>query len=91
MCIPIFPAVHHPTGRAPFHIEPNFPFNTCYHWSGDDLWLDLYIKNGEFTREKGEFVQLSDSDIVTMMAVLGSDTADMMNNMAQRKQEVADG
>ena len=89
MCIPIFPAVHHPTGRAPFRPEPSFPFNDCYHWSGIDLWIDLSIKNGEFTREKGEFVHLSDREVVTMMTILGGDRAEMMNTIAWREREAA--
>ena len=87
MCIPIFPAVHHPDGRTPFRPEPAFPFNNCYHWSWEDLWLDLNIKNGQFTCEQGEFVHLSDREVVTMMAVLGGDRADMMNTIALRERE----
>ena len=89
MCIPIFPAVHHPTGRVPFRPEPAFPFNNCYHWGGYDLWLDLNIKNGEFTREKGEFVHLSNREAVTMMTVLGNDTAHIVNTIAKRQREAA--
>ena len=31
MCAPIFPNETHPTGRAPVHTQPVFPFPNCYH------------------------------------------------------------
>ena len=77
MCIPIFPAVDHPTGPAPLRPEPAFLFKKCYHWSGDDLWLYLYIKYGEFTHEKGEFIHLPGRDAMTMVEVLEDDTDKM--------------
>ena len=91
MCIPIFPAVDHPTGRAPFHPEPAFPFSNCYHWSGPDMWVNLKIKTGAFPREKGKFIWLPNGDAVTMQDVCGDDSAEMENNVARRQQDLAEG
>ena len=51
MCVPIFPATAHPSGRAPVHSEPPFPFSDCYHWFGPGMQLDILIKGGMFPRE----------------------------------------
>ena len=91
MCIPIFPAVHHPTGRPPFRPQPDFPFSNCYHWSGPEMNLDLHIKNGEFPREKGEYTWLPDRDAVILQDLCGDDTCEMYTNIACREHKLAGG
>ncbi|RPD56369.1 hypothetical protein L226DRAFT_538058 [Lentinus tigrinus ALCF2SS1-7] len=56
MCTPIYPNCDHPTGRAPVHTEPPFPFDNCYFWSG------LKMKIRVCPREEG-----FDWDVTTHM------------------------
>ena len=91
MCIPIFPAGHHPTGRPPFRPQPDFPFSNCYHWSGPEMNLDLRIKNGEFTRVKGEYTWLTDRDAIILQDLCGDDTCEMYTNIAYREHKLAGG
>ncbi|EIW54308.1 uncharacterized protein TRAVEDRAFT_85247, partial [Trametes versicolor FP-101664 SS1] len=37
MCIPIFPNMSHPTGRAPLPSERPFPYGNCYHWIDESV------------------------------------------------------
>ncbi|KAI0327914.1 hypothetical protein GY45DRAFT_1073239 [Cubamyces sp. BRFM 1775] len=50
MCIPIYPNVSHPTGRAPLHPEPEglFPYNNCYHWFETTATVRVRARAEEF-------------------------------------------
>ena len=64
--MPIFPATHHPTGRAPLRAHPEFPFSNCYHWLGEDMEMDVRIKDGSYPRERGTFTWLPDGQVLLM-------------------------
>ncbi|KAM5537842.1 hypothetical protein V8D89_008484 [Ganoderma adspersum] len=46
MCVPIFPNIAHPNGRAPVRTTPVFPFSNCSHWAYVDVLLR--VANGVF-------------------------------------------
>ena len=82
MCLPIFPAVDHPSGRAPLRPEPAFPFMNCYHWCGMDV--KLRIKNGQFTRDMSKLVWLSDRYQAIFHDVDGKDRCAMYFDRMRR-------
>ncbi|RPD71470.1 hypothetical protein L226DRAFT_573942 [Lentinus tigrinus ALCF2SS1-7] len=48
MCTPIYPNSDHPSGRAPVHTEPPFPFDNCYFWSGLKMQIRVCPQEEDF-------------------------------------------
>ncbi|RDX48642.1 hypothetical protein OH76DRAFT_1404564 [Lentinus brumalis] len=86
MCVPIFPATDHPTGRAPVHPKPEFPFSNCYHWFGPDTHLEVRIKQDIYDAKDDEIhVLLSGVGQVHMDDRNQEDTYRMIDSLARLK------
>ncbi len=86
MCVPIFPATDHPTGRAPVYPKPEFPFSNCYHWFGADTHLEVRIKQDIYDAKDDEIhVLLSGVGQVHMDDRNQEDIYRMIDSLARLK------
>ncbi|KAI0800136.1 hypothetical protein C8Q74DRAFT_1344479 [Fomes fomentarius] len=51
MVVPIAPNLDHPTGRAPVHPQPFFPFSHCYHWVTNGMIVRVHTPEGGFEHD----------------------------------------
>ena len=81
MCVPIYPNETHPTGRAPVHTKPAFPFSNCYHWAFYDVDVRVRATQDGWNSEGG--VRLPPKDEISMEMCWASDLEDAVR--AQEK------
>lgn len=71
MCIPIFPNMNHPTGRAPLPSERPFPYGNCYHWIDESVVIRVRARQEGF--DETNAIKIPARDEVLMSVAWGED------------------
>lgn len=71
MCIPIFPNMSHPTGRAPLPSERPFPYGNCYHWIDESV--DIRVRARPEGFDETNAIKIPARDEVLMSVAWGED------------------
>ncbi|KAL1945508.1 hypothetical protein VTO73DRAFT_2359 [Trametes versicolor] len=71
MCIPIFPNLNHPTGRAPLPSERPFPYGNCYHWIDESFVIRVRARPEGF--DETNAIKIPARDEVLMSVAWGED------------------
>ncbi|OSX60842.1 hypothetical protein POSPLADRAFT_1145686, partial [Postia placenta MAD-698-R-SB12] len=69
MCVPIYPASRHPTGREPLRLSQSFPFANCYQYSH----VSATVRISTELRDYRDAISLPVSEILRYYRLLDED------------------
>lgn len=73
MCIPTFPNLNHPNGRAPLPSERPFPYGNCYHWIDESVVIRVRARQEGF--DETNAIKITARDEVLMSVAWGRTTS----------------